>query len=485
MRINDLLLNLRGHLCSFCNMQSVNNSGATLYRIMKKESSINEKIASVVRNRFGLDLREHFVNMEISWRQDDPDRYDRIRERFREHFKMHPNRESVKKRFYIDDEFSIYLQSWHKYSEIPKMTDDISRYYPICQLDEINRIRPPKNASDYLLAMMANAIADNSRIKRIFLRRWEADPKNWSLSGYFDRSAFDEYTEKLPNDKLEICRGIPAHFGFLSEPNGACIRSSYGKVIVVSEVLKVYLYYMNLCLLKALTDDFPEAEAFGALFIAVRTMLLLETPDFDLDPRGKLPPDLHALCTFMAETQLQFVIGHEYAHALLGHLDDFSAYRATAMLIPSQSGESRDYYAPEHEQEFAADASSLLQIKLPPKMRAQMANGATWFFLGLDLLQAATKVLRPDMANEDTHPAPISRIRRLRGEILADKNSSKIKKAGLYSEDEVAYWIERTNDIKKAMLEEWIPKHLESLRVYGSTYLPVSRGPALVDRFDY
>lgn len=365
------------------------------------------------------------------------------------------------------------------------MTDEISRYYPVCSLAEIKRIRPPQNASDYLLAKMANAIADNPRLKRIFLKRREADPQNWSLSGYFDRSAFDEYLEKLPAEKKYICQNIPAHFGFLSEPNGACIRTSFGKVIIVSELLREYLYFMNLGLLKAFSDDFSQIDAFSALFIAVRTMLLLETPDFDLDPRGIIPPDLHTLCTSMAETQLQFVIGHEYAHALLGHLDDSSGYRESTMLIPSQSGESSECYAPQHEQEFAADASSLLQIDLKPEMLAEMANGATWFFLGLDILQATTNLLRPDMAHENTHPDPISRITNMRRELFKNRNSAQLLEADLYSEDDVTQWIERTSKIKKVMLGMHSPERLESIRIYGSTYFPDSRGPKLVDRFDY
>jgi hypothetical protein len=452
---------------------------------MEKKISNNKKISDVFKNKFGIDLAEYYVNSEIILRQDDPARYDRIREKFREHFKTHPNRESAKKRFYIGEEFSIYLQSWHKYSEVPKITDEISRYFPVCPLDEISRIRPPRSASDYLLAKMANAIADNPRLKRIFLRRWEADPQNWSLSGYFDRSAFDKYIKNLPADKENICRKIPAHFGFLSEPNGACIRTSFGKVIVVSELLREYLYYMNLGILKAFSDDFPQIDAFSALLIAVRTMLSLETPDFDLDPRGIIPPDLHTLCTYMAEAQLQFVIGHEYAHALLGHLDDSSGYRRTTKLIPSQSGESSEYYAPHYKQEFAADASSLLQVNLQPEMLAEMANGATWFFLGLDILQACTEVLRPDMVQENTHPDPISRIANLRKELFKNRDSSELLKAGLYSEDEVKQWTEHANKIKKVMAKTYNPKNLEKFGVFGSTYLPNFRGPELIDRFDY
>jgi hypothetical protein len=442
-----------------------------------------EKIGRVMRERFGLDTTEHFVNFELFWRKNDPATYDRIRAKFRTHFKTHPNREAVKKRFYMGDDFSIYVQSSHKRIAVPEINSEDFVYFPICTQDEIKRIRPPKNASDYLLAMMANAMVDNPRIKRIFMKRWEANPENWSLSSYFNSAAFGEYTRKLPSEKQAICRSIPAHFGFLSEPNGACIRSTYGKVIVVSEVLQVYLYYMNVALLTAFHDDFPQVDAFSALSIAVRTMLQLETPDFDLDPRGELPANLHDVCTSMAEDQLQFVIGHEYAHALLGHLDGAVAYRATAALVPSQSGESSEFYVPEHEQEFAADAASLLQIELDPAKLADLTNGATWFFLGLDILNAAARVLRPDLKEEDTHPDPISRIWRLRQALFAHKSPALT--AELYSDADVASWLNRVANIKEAMLEDWMPKQLDSLRIYGSIYLPSFRGPALVDRFDY
>lgn len=439
----------------------------------------------MLRDRFGLDTEGNFVNFEVNWRRKDPVAYDRMRAMYREHFKSHPHREAVKKRFYIGDDFSIYLQSSHKCSEIPEIEPENYLYFPICRPDEIKRIRPPKNASDYLLAMMANAIADNPRMKRIFMKRWEANPQNWSLSCYFDSGAFREYTRKLPSEKQAICRNIPAHFGFLSKPNGTCIRSPHGKVIVVSELLKIYLYYMNLGLLTALTDDFPQRDAFTAISIAVRMMLQLETPDFDLDPRGSPPISLHEVCTSMAEDQLQFVIGHEYAHALLGHLDESAAYRATVMLVSTQPGEAREQYIPEYEQEFAADAASLLQIELEPATLAELTNGATWFFLGLDILNAAAKVLHPNMKNEDTHPDPISRIWRLRKELFAQGNLDQDLTAELYSDAEVTSWIDRVNNIKKELFETWMPNSLDSLRIYGSIYLPSFRGPALVDRFDY
>ena len=289
----------------------------TQFMSMTQEPSIDQ-INRVIRTEFGLSPVDDVVNIEIVRRKQDPERYDRLRAEFEEQLLRHPDAQTVRRRSYFGENFAIHLQSSFARKEVAGIEPELVVHYPICTLEEIRRIQTPSCAADYLLALRADAIADSPRLKRVFLARRKRQPRDWSLSSHFEATAFERYLSALSEEERAACQGIPAGMAFLREPNGVCIRSPRGDFMVVSESLQTYLYYMNVFL--HAQDDIPMGDCMAALMIALRTMFLTEAQDFDLDPRGPLPQEVDSRIAALVESQLQFVIGHEYAHLLLGHL---------------------------------------------------------------------------------------------------------------------------------------------------------------------
>lgn len=446
----------------------------------KPKDPLLVEISAVIRSKFGLDPKNDVVNVEIIRRQTDPERYDRMRASFEAALAISPNREEVLRRSYVGDTFAVHLQSVFSRSEIEWIHPTLAVHYPVCTAEEIRRIQNPTTAADFLLILRADAIADNPRLKRVFLDRQKKSGENWSLTAHFECDDFSRYIGTLPQDKRAICRKMPVGMAFLREPNGSCMRSKHGDFIVVSESLRHYLYYMNAFLLgqEALQVD----DSLAALLIAVRTMLLTEAPDFDIDPRGDLPAEIDQFISTLVDHQIQFVIGHEYAHLLLGHLNRKMLGAPPLGMLPVDVQERFKYYTPKEDQEIAADAGALLDPQLSVQQAAERLIAATWLFLGLDIFYAVAACVDSSLCLDRTHQPPIERIWALRQAAVGARSfDSEI----MLSDEEVKQTIERINKVKEALLRDFVPNNLEAFKTNGSVYIPSFRGAILHDRIDF
>lgn len=440
-----------------------------------------DEIHEVIRTEFGLDPTDHVVNIEIVRRAQDPERYDGRRAEFEKELAQHADPSVVQRRSYFGETFAIHLQSWFPRAEVEGLRAEMTVHYPVCTIEEMRRIESPSNAADHLLALRADAIADSPRLKRVFLKRREQRMNGWSLTSCFDAASFERYLSVLPQDLQARCRSIPAGMAFLREPNGACIRSPHGDYIVVSEALQAYLYYMNVFLLAQ--EDIPMDDCVAALMIALRTMFLTETPDFDLDPRGQLPEELDRQMTKMVNDQLQLVIGHEYAHVLLGHLDGRSVRPPPLGVLPvAAAHRPMGYHALRHQQEFAADAGALLHATLSDDELADRLNASTWLFFGFEILQVVSAHTRPSLHVPQTHPAPYDRVWALREAVLGAR---RLAANSVYSEEQISQGMQWVEGLKKGLLKDFVQKQIHALESYGSVYLPSFRGPKRHDRLDY
>lgn len=438
-----------------------------------------EETQDVIRNHFQLDPVNDVVNFEVLRRESDPEAFDRIRARFQVAVSTRPDAAEIRRRSFFGPTFAILLQSVFPRSEIQWIRPDLAVHYPVCTAEEIRRIQDPKSVEDDLLALRADAIADSARLKRVFLQRRNLRAHDWSLTSYFQDAPFQQYLAALPAAKRAACRKLPAGFAFLLEPNGACMRSSRGDFIVVSEALEHYLYYMNAFLFEP--EELPDGDRGAALMIAVRTMFLKESMDFDLDPRGALPPALDQRLRAVVQDQLQFVIGHEYGHVLLGHLNRHPAGRSPKSLIPAYVKRKLQCYTPLHNQELAADAASLLDPDIDDSVLADRLMGATWLFLGLEVLYGVQRFIKGVPNISKTHPPPIERLWALNEKVLDERPSV----ASLsYSKEEIEHLVERVLHLKGTLLEHFIPNNREQLEVYGSVYMPSFRKTPLVDWVD-
>lgn len=448
--------------------------------IVNQKNPSSEQISDVLRNHFKIDLINCFVNFETLRREENPAAFDRMRRQFEKSLVGRPDREEILRRSFFGPSFAIHLQSVIPKSELKWIRSDMVVHYPVCTVDEIKRMQNPQTAQDDFLILRANAIAESARLKRVFLRRRSLCEKDWSLTSSFRDTAFKKYLATLPEEKREKCNRVPAGFAFLIEPNGACMRTHRGDIIVISEALEQYLYYMNAFLFEP--EEFSADDSLASLMIAVRSMFLIETPDFDLDPRGPLPPILDQRLRAVVEDQLQFVIGHEYAHLLLNHLSRDAASAAPRGIIPSYIQRNLQYYTLAQNQELAADAAALLDPVIDDQVLADRLMGATWLFLGLDVLNGISRFIKNAPVISKTHPPPRDRLWILTEAVLAARPSAS---ALAYSNEEIARIVERTLRLKSALVDHFFPENPDALEVHGSIYLPTFRGSKLVDHIDY
>lgn len=439
-----------------------------------------KQIADVIRNHFGLDVADRVVDFEILRRTTDPAAFDRMREKFEKSLAARPDREEILRHTFFCPDFAIFLQSVFPRTEVAWIRPDLVVHYPVCTAQEIMRIQNPQSVADDLLALRANAIADNARLKRVFLRRQALCEHNWSLTSSFLDTAFKKYLATLPREKRTKCQRMPAGFAFLIEPNGACMRSERGDFIVISEALEHYLYYMNAFLFQP--QELSTDDRLASVMISVRTMFLKESLDFDLDPRGALPSAVDQRLRAVVDDQIQFVIGHEYGHFLLNHLDRHLVGTAPRGIIPSYVEKRLQYYTPRQNQELAADAAALLDPDIDDKALADRLMGAIWFFLGLEVLYGAARFVANVSPISTTHPPPIDRMWALYKTVLAARPSVA---AHVYSKDELEQWVDWMLRQKNSLLEDFFPDNHHLFEVYGAVHLPSFRGPPLADRIDY
>lgn len=347
-------------------------------------------------------------------------------------------------------------------------------YMPACNHEEIERIFNVKSASDYLLKIRADAVADHMRIYRIFRRRVAIAGDRWNFSDHFDKRPFNNYIKYLPeSDRIEA-RELTAGFVFCNSPNGQIEKTEFGNIITVSESLRYFLYFMNLAILDH-GRDVPEEVRLAAIKIAIRTMLQSEALDFELDPRGRIPKKIRKSVQYHTDQQLEFIIGHEFAHHFLGHLDSSNLIEGTYLSSQELESKTHKFFSYAQQDELDADINAIERPNYPPIKRADIINRALLFFIYLDIYQSVKDQIMPSPGRAKTHPDPIDRFHHMYNHF---KQEVKLDKKNLET------LIELSN-FHKSLLTEDVALNYESYETYGSVYLAQWRGRVLIDRVDY
>jgi hypothetical protein len=442
----------------------------------------SKEIYGIFEQHFKIDLSIYSAHFEVIYKAGDLEKYVSVKSEYERNLNNHHERENVSKRLYVCDDFIVHVTTVFLKSEVKGVKQESLFYYPVCTREEIERIERVASTEDYLLALRANCVADCPRLTRVFLSRRDADIENWSLTSYYDSYDFDDYIARLHEDKAKACKDIAAGYALSREPHGVCINTKFGKVIVLSEALKHFLFYMN-AYFKGVIDGLDSKDMSACIFIACRTMLLTETQDFDLDPRGDLPDNLRFYCNKVVDDQLQFVIGHEFAHVLLDHFSDQAQVNShSELLMMGRMGHAEQYFTPRQKQEFEADAGSILHADYTDEECAEILNGAVLFFLYLDIFYAISDYINPPFNASKTHPDPIDRAWALRSAVL---DARPVDEEILYTDQEVKDWIENMQGIKDHLVTELLPFGIEHFEFYGSVYLPSYRKNPMFDRFDF
>lgn len=287
-------------------------------------------------------------------------------------------------------------------------------YMSLCDAKEIERIFNVSSADDYLLKLRANATVEHIRIFRVFLARMRRHQGQWSFSNYFDTSPFDNYVRHLCGSDYEEAKSLSAGFVFCNSPNGRVIKTNFGNIVTISEPLRYFLYYMNLAFLDFGEHEVPRDVKGAAIKIAIRTMLQSEALDFDIDPRGDIPEAIDSECHYHTSRQLEFVVGHEYSHHFLGHLENGNLIEEPMMAALDSEDFKQKVFSYSQKDEFAADIDSIERPNYTTEGREDILNRALFFFVYLDLYQDIKEQISPSFGGIRSHPDPIDRFYNLR-----------------------------------------------------------------------
>lgn len=368
-----------------------------------------------------------------------------------------------------------YSHSKEGIKYIPEEEFAATWYLGLCNKEEIDRIISIKTPSDYLLKMRADQILDNIRLYRVIRHRRINGQDIHNVGSIFDDSDFEDYYESLPEDIKYKCKVVDKGFIFSNDPNGSYMKTDYGDLIIVSESLKYFLYYMNLFFLD-FDEDVPLDVRFSSLIIAIRIMLKTEALDFDMDPRGIIPDIINYKNSIFVKKQIRFVIGHEYAHYLLGHLDAENTYSKSLWNDENNSEKEYKFYNHSQLEEFEADIASILNPIDQDEDLDDSVKFAILFFLYIDIYQQAKEQIYPSISSLKTHPDPIDRIWN-----LYEKTKDKLN---VIDAEMIEDYIKTANEYKQ-ILEEHIGYNMDDYERYGSVYLASWRGKVLIDRVDY
>ncbi|MDP9049214.1 MAG: hypothetical protein M3O31_00605 [Acidobacteriota bacterium] len=355
-------------------------------------------------------------------------------------------------------------------------------FRPVCTQAEIDRIFDPKDATDHLLALRGNYIVDHMRIFRYFLRRFRAQRAGYSLERNFPSHHYAAYLKTLPVADRQRLTAVAYGDVFTAEADGEIFNSPFGPIVTISRSIKYFLEYGGLAL-RRLHRHIPIDVRFRALIIALRVMFGHESMDFEVDPRGVLSKRLLFEIRDPIELQLQFIVGHEFAHYLLGHLssDKVHASQLRFASHPSSSPELAKVYSVSQAEELAADLASITLPQVGDQKRAELLNATLIWFGLVELYQHASDVVCPKPSWKESHPS--ARDRHLH--LLKNVETRYLSDLTMVS-DSIVHFVE----LLKPVLSEYLSLHVDVFEHHGSIYLsdePNSRwrGPKLVDRVDY
>ncbi len=379
--------------------------------------------------------------------------------------------------FILNDEDKSILHIFVKFhrSEVSGLTDERISYYPLCNLEEIELLSDPADAGDYLLKLRADEVNNHMRTTRVFyeLRKFYGD--RWNFTAYFDSKLFGQYTFLLGSELEAQCDQVIAGFINYPDANGCCTKTPFGNIILISFALKYFLYYGTLW---AIADslELNDQDAFDALIISMRTMLGYEAMDFEIDPRADLPGEIHQRVQILTDQQLQFIIGHEYAHHYLGHLDSGKLLDFDSLGAVHQELGRLKIYNYSQQNELDADFHAIHNLDTPDDIKGVFLEAATTFFCILDIYLCFKDAIDPHVGNYYSHPKPMDRIWELRRKFpeTIGYNSAEITKLG-----------ERNEKLKQFLINDFISIYTDELEMYGSTYIQGYKNKKPFDRLDF
>lgn len=364
---------------------------------------------------------------------------------------------------------AMHIQDVRK--TIPGFSFEDHEFERICSVKEVIRLRHLRTPHDYLLRLRANALVEKPRLIRVIDRHRssvEAKGRAWSLNQHYeslDRSA-KRYIARTSRHHQKVIRPVPVGLAPIQAPNALCMRSLAGDVIVASESLRFFFYFM-LIATQGGRYGFNRADQVDAAIIALRLMTGAEALDFDLDPRAVLDRKIEAEFQGQTDWLMEFTWGHEYGHLLLNHLGSEA---------PGLAGAELKAFA--HDQEFAADLHAIRAVQdRNAGQDLAVAGFNIMLFLHFIDLVGEERSDAPRFSISSTHPGPMDRLTALRG-ALPDKGLPK--RSDL---DRCVREMRRLRDDVLTRIET--SQRDDVLTFFGSIHLAGLGGKPLRDRLDF
>ena len=379
-----------------------------------------------------------------------------------------------------DDGVKFHALSMYTNRDLEGLAENETFLLDFCSKAEIFRLRELKNSHDYLLRLRAKAISSSPRAIRVMLSRkktYETAKRTWALSHYYHSKDHyhKAYISHLLKENRKKLKEIPAGLAFIPEANALCVRSLAGDVVVVSESLEYFYYFMSIAFYGERLN-INVKDRINALLIAVRIMNQAEALDFEIDPRGPLPLETERQLKLLVQAQMEFTYGHEYSHYLCGHL---TAPETTLYAINNftHSAEAPEFAVYNHELEYEADITSLKLVQHNKNTHTRLSMGAFSVLLYLNFLERVRHdtSLKP-LSISLTHPTPISRIWKLLDNL---GTKSPVTKTTLVR------YLSGTENMIKALKHLLSHNREDALTFYGSIYLPSYTQKLKKDRIDY
>jgi len=367
-----------------------------------------------------------------------------------------------------------------KKEEMDGLTEEESFFIGFCAKSEIIRLRSLRTPHDYLLRIRAYAIVDEMRAYRVMLARkqkYTATGKPWSLSNYYHTKDYyhKSYINRLFSRDSKRLKRLPAGLAFIQEANAICMRSLLGDVVVVSESLEYFYYFMTIAFYGE-NFSIPIQDRSHALLIAARIMNGSEALDFEIDPRGSLPDEIERNLQELVSAQMEFTYGHEFSHHLLGHTD-LPEIKLMAVHGSTNQTTPENMIVYSHDLEFEADLHALKKIEHDKKAFPLITMGAFSVFLYLNFLEEAHRSLGiKRFSVSSTHPAPIDRLWHLH-RCLGVKSPS--------SDSSLNECLGVSQELSKMFVADVMRGRSDALTFYGSVYLPSYTKRMRTDRIEF
>lgn len=360
-----------------------------------------------------------------------------------------------------------HLRNIYSHAELEGLTAEEKMLYGICSKKEIIRLRSIKGPHDYLLRLRANAISESPRAVRVMAsrkNRHEEGGHPWSLSHYYHSKDYHHksYIKLLDKRNRRKVKSVPSGLAYVDEVNALCIKSLAGDVVLVSESLEYFYYFMTIAFYGD-TYGIEWIDRVDALIIAIRIIKGSEALDFDIDPRGELPHEIERAVQSLVNRQMQFTFGHEYAHYLCGHIPSAE----TLMSMKSSAPFMNELALYNHALEYEADYYALKNIEIKKEEFEGVAHGGFSVLIYLHFIEEFSKDFSiRNLSVSVTHPAAKDRVYKLLSNLGKNAPVDKGAIDGMFSA------AQEMSEVLQSRIEYLEDQFDDIFGFYGSLYLP-------------